>query len=156
MQPENLDLEYNKGLQQLNDIANQRLLEWNEIDTSVKTINAKLAALEKCIVEEDNKYNNISNEISSCFSGFFSDKQNELMNLSKESKQRADRLKKCKNILEQKLSTKKIELISVRRRFRTSKKSIEILERNRLKNIVGKASPKQYRSYYKQFPILPK
>lgn len=145
MNPELSDDEqnYKNDLARLTAFSQTKLGEWKTASTTVADIQTQLSKFGELIKAETEAKNEFINARSGYLVG--KDKAKELDKLIKEADARISKLQTSVKELEGLIPAKKIEMISARRRFRTSQESIEILERNYLKTVVGKAKrrPKQ-------------
>lgn len=133
---------YQQGLACLTSFADRKLQAWKDANSEVSKTESILGKLEQRLADETETLQIFHSKKSSYFTS--SKESDDLDGMIKDSEARISRIRSALTLVENSLlPAKKIEVISARRRFRTSQKSIEILERNYLKKIVGKAKRRQ-------------
>jgi hypothetical protein len=138
--------DYKNGLAELVNFSEYRLKEWKDNIFQINNLNRKLEVLQKQNIEEEKVCEQLIAQKNSNTSYFRSDNTTaELTNMIADSENRIKKLKTAIELVEGCLPSQKIKIISYRRRYRESCKSIEIYERNYLKSIVGKAKHQQRR-----------
>lgn len=149
------EAEYRRGLTRLTKFSEDRLQEWKTANKDISDAEKKLEKLNQRMTDEQAALEKFRNKRASYFIN--SKESAELDTMIQESETRINKIEAAIEMVEKSiLPARKIEMISARRRFRTSQQSIEILERNHLKKIVGKAKRHQHRPINAHRPIRPR